>query len=64
MSKGHATLRPSVSPVAVALVQSPDGQRVLLVRTQSMRPQMVNCVSTCIDVCEGVAEVRRAAFTL
>lgn len=58
MDVGHPVLRPRVSVVAVALLQAPDGQHVLLARTRSMRPHMLNCMSVRIEVCEGVAEVR------
>lgn len=60
MDVGHPMLRPQVSAVAVTLLQAPDGQHVLLARTRSMRPHMLNCISVRMEVCEGVAEVRRS----
>eukprot|EP00892_Ulva_mutabilis_P011749 jgi/Ulvmu1/8947/UM005_0038.1 len=55
-------LRPQVTPVVVVLLQSPDRQQALLARTHGMRPCMVNCLSTHMHVCEGVAEVAKTGL--
>ncbi|CAE8666654.1 unnamed protein product [Polarella glacialis] len=60
---GTAKVYPRTDPVAIGLIESPDGLRCLLGRGHRYPPGMYTCLSGFVDQCEGVEEAfRREAF--
>ncbi|MEW5305625.1 MAG: hypothetical protein WDW36_008155 [Sanguina aurantia] len=50
---------PRTDPVVIMLVESPDGQRALLGRSQKFTAGMYTCLSGFIDQCESIEEAVR-----
>lgn len=60
---GTAKVYPRTDPVAIGLILSPDGRRILLGRSHKYPAGMYTCLSGFIDSCESVEEAfRREAF--